>query len=610
MASNAAQGNGGAIHVQTSNLNNEMNATVESLMNQNQLHVSNTDFTTSKVGTAGTGGHVSLSHTNASFINGCTFGATTSEDGGALHVSTTKLVLSTATSIAHTTAQQHGGAIYASKQSDVLLNGVTIVGTSASVDGGALYVEENSRVNVTQSRMHQTTAGRNGGAVRVSSGSIALLSHTEVLSSSAGENGGGVYVSTAADSSLYDLSALTMAHVTTTHARALAKGGNVFVKNGHMHMMDCNDVNSYSSHGGALRVEGRMGVHVVLRTTVKDSHATNGGFLSTFNTVVDLKHVEVVNATAFAFGGAMHLQQSDVTHDGCTFTHASSRKSGGGVWMESSTVQHPTQSGSSKQIPQRSSFLHADAPTGSFATVRDNGRSDGTNNVLSHIDVRHSTSAQASVASTSTSDGGSAATGSTLHVHAQSSLLASYLTINATESGVAVHAGSFAVLDMEHTTLTNTNSGSGLLASENAVVRVSFSTIQFNNYSGIVAQTNSHVNVTSTQLNDNMPTEYGGGAMFTLGATVFVRLSTFTRNIGANKAGGSVMCSDKSACTFEICTFSNPVSAFSKITKAAASHTFDSVLTLASKGGAITVRTNEWSSQYIGPYCTTCTHYW
>jgi predicted outer membrane repeat protein len=208
MDSNRANGNGGAIHAQTSTVNNEVNATLDTLTNKNQVHVSSSTFKGSVVGSSGKGGHVSLSHTNASFIIGCVFETTTSEHGGAFHVSTTKLLLNAGTQIKNTKSKQNGGGIYATKGSNVHLESVLMVGVSSLVDGGALYADEHSKVNVTNSVITKPIAGRNGGTMVLSSGSIGAMSNTEIVSSSANMNGGVYHVSTGVVGSTYDLSSL------------------------------------------------------------------------------------------------------------------------------------------------------------------------------------------------------------------------------------------------------------------------------------------------------------------------------------------------------------------------------------------------------------------
>jgi len=193
----ARDGNGGAVHAQSRD--QDTNGTFTTV---NQLHVSSSRFVGSVVGSAGKGGHVRLSHTNATFTKECVFNTTTSEDGGAFHVAATTLLLDVGTVIDHTHAQQHGGGVYATGGSVVKLQGVEMVGCRANVDGGALYAEEHSKINVTHSALAHSSAGNNGGTFTIGSSAIGVLMHCEIDHSVAGMNGGVVHVTTVAETGI------------------------------------------------------------------------------------------------------------------------------------------------------------------------------------------------------------------------------------------------------------------------------------------------------------------------------------------------------------------------------------------------------------------------
>ena len=146
LVKNKAKNNGGAIYSGPSNVNAEE----EEVTVSSQVHVSDTTFDGSAVGDAGKGGHVALVSTNASFAT-CIFEATVSEDGAAIHATTTNLFIFGQTKIRNTEARRNGGAIYATKHSMVHLEDIEITATSSGVDGGGLYVDEKSKVNVTKS---------------------------------------------------------------------------------------------------------------------------------------------------------------------------------------------------------------------------------------------------------------------------------------------------------------------------------------------------------------------------------------------------------------------------------------------------------------------------
>ena len=198
LVGNQAAGNGGAVHVQS----RDQDDTEGTFTTVNQLHVSSSRFVGSVVGSAGKGGHVRLSHTNATFTKECVFNTTTSEDGGAFHVAATTLLLDAGTVIDHTHAQQHGGGVYATGGSVVKLQGVEMVGCRANVDGGALYAEENSKINVTHSALAHSSAGNNGGTFTIGSSAIGVLMHCEIDHSVAGMNGGVVHVTTVAETGI------------------------------------------------------------------------------------------------------------------------------------------------------------------------------------------------------------------------------------------------------------------------------------------------------------------------------------------------------------------------------------------------------------------------
>jgi len=135
--------------------------------------------------------------------------------------------------------------------------------------------------------------------------------------------------------------------------------------------------------------------------------------------------------------------------------------------------------------------------------------------------------------------------------------------------------------------LAGTAKGSGLLVATEAVVRLTQLHVHHNNHSGVVV-VEGHVNVTNSSFHHNEPTEYGGGAMYTVGAVVVVARSTFTDNIGRGTVGGGVLCADKSHCTFQECEFSNPV-VVAEVGAEGRRQPLSPLSLLSAKGGAIAV---------------------
>ena len=406
-----------------------------------------------------------------------------------------------------------------------------------------------------------------------------------------------------------------MQHVQTTGSTALqGKGGMLFLRNAEATVVDSTDTFASSGTvGGSMYVEGLAGLHLFRRTTIKHSAAAEyGGFMAAKGTTVQLDRAHVENCTAVVGGGGMHLDTSAVTHDGCSFLDVHSAGSGGGLWMKSSRfVWHEGHEGDEEHAAV-TTFAQSRSPVGSFATVHDQG------NQLNHVDVRGSTSQpRHSLASSDSSDSSASSDssdssdssnstftnattaltaltalnaldssmnrGSCLHLSPSSALIARRLTILATSSGSAVHARAASVLDLAQTVLAGTAKGSGLLVATEAVVRLTQLHVHHNNHSGVVV-VEGHVNVTNSSFHHNEPTEYGGGAMYTVGAVVVVARSTFTDNIGRGTVGGGVLCADKSHCTFQECEFSNPV-----VVAEVAEGRRQPLSPLSAKGGAIAV---------------------
>ena len=97
-----------------------------------------------------------------------------------------------------------------------------------------------------------------------------------------------------------------------------------------------------------------------------------------------------------------------------------------------------------------------------------------------------------------------------------------------TSSGAAVHASAGSVLDLATTVLAGTEAGSGVRVSTKARVRLAEVHVHHNNHSGVVVE-DGQVNVTDSSFHHNEPTEYGGGAMYTVGAIVVVKLLPFVK---------------------------------------------------------------------------------
>ena len=589
---NVADTNGGAIHSSPSNQDSEIaeeNSNKGTGFNTwySEVHVVGTKFQGSVVGDAGKGGHVTLVHTNASF-GGCLFEMTISENGGAIHCTTTKMLVHDKTKVHNTEARRDGGGVYATKHSIVTMDDIELLNTKSGEDGGALYVDESSKVNVTQSSIIKAIALGNGGALAISGSSIGVIMDTSISATTAGTNGGAVHVSTlltGASGSMNSLSYLEMHRVQTTNTKALLNGGTIYVENGHMKMNSCVDVGASAMHGsgGSIFVKG-LGSHTMQATSFQHGAAKYGGFLSSMQTKIHMKEIFVNNATAYkdyhapsslitgGIGGALHLIKTEMTHDACTFTKITSQISGG-VWMESSTLQWPTTNVDTLGL-RVSTFSECTAPTGPFVTAY--GKNTQVPNRLGRVDARRCSSLGDTLA-TPTTTAETSIIAATLYIADKVTLHAQYVRIMDTSAGASVYVGERAFLDLSFSSLETTSSGTGLRAYHFAQVRISDTDIKKNNQSGITALPGSSVNITRTQFQENVPGEYGGGAVYSQKSSVRVTDSTFFRNIGQGKLGGAVLCTDKSTCVFDTCEFSNP------------SNPVDPKLSLSTKGSAVTI---------------------
>ena len=486
------------------------------------LTLKNATFT-ENASTDGFGGAVNSLDSTVT-VTGGSFTGNTADKGGAIYGNNGSAISVSGVTFTQNTAIE-GGAIHA-KSSSVTVSDSSFASNTASSQGAAIYASD-ATLSCTNTTLDQNTAANNGGAVyAINSESISLSGCTFTKNTS--KLGGAIYVNSSTfacvDSTFKQNSASNHGGaIDIVATNATFTGNNLF------------EANTATNHGGAIYVTytGEPAVGSTLEMTggqFKQNSAIAGGAVSgrthsvmSFNGVTFLENAATATATSNPGGGAIHVNNGELTVTGCTFDGNTSGYYGGAITGDVSTV---TLNGGTTVRNSRGKtgaalyFKGAGTVIMDTVTLENNGT--GTNGVVYFNGGTNTLTNVTATGNTADKGGVFYISGGSTTIR-NSTLDGNFAT---TQGGAISISGGSTKVTVENTVMTN--NGMKLDPESSQVVDYT------NNGGAIYVATNNGLTLTGCTITGN-GAGYGGGLYANTGVTYTIDAST-TENVTDNTA--------------------------------------------------------------------------
>ena len=189
--------------------------------------------------------------------------------GGAMHFSTSKLIIIQGTAHFYFNEARYDGAVYLSATSTSFSGSITMSKNKAVINGGALYINNlTGIINVTFLIFKENSAGKEGGAMYVRKGNVTLGGNVTIENNTA-KIGGGI---TAVESSIYVVGDFDLVRNSATHGGAMNTLYGTVSLQGPTQFIH----NTADGDGGAVFAAGTM-VEILEEADFSFNSAKNGG---------------------------------------------------------------------------------------------------------------------------------------------------------------------------------------------------------------------------------------------------------------------------------------------------------------------------------------------